>query len=161
LSPAERQFADQLSIQRLTLPTLHRRRRNYSKFVKFLLNSWNFAGHFGWRPQPVAYPTLSGPAERMSDSERSPESRIVFLDRRHSHEEIRELYRMAGVCMVTSLRDGMNRVAKEFVAACDDSGVPIIPGGGRSRRMSHPKNGSRSRRARMWESTGLDVLRTP
>jgi hypothetical protein len=66
LSPAERQFADQLSIQRLTLPTLQRRRRNYSKFVKFLLNSWNFAGHFGWRPQPVEYPTLSGPAERMS-----------------------------------------------------------------------------------------------
>ena len=54
---------------------------------------------------------------------------IVFLDRRHSHEEIRELYRMAGVCIVTSLRKGMNRAAKEFVAARDDSGVLIIPGG--------------------------------
>ena len=52
---------------------------------------------------------------------------IVFLDRHHNHEEIRELYRAADVCMVTSLHDGMNLVAKEFVAAReDDSGVLIL-----------------------------------
>ena len=52
---------------------------------------------------------------------------IVFLDRHHSHEEIRELYRAADLCMVTSLHDGMNLVAKEFVAAReDDSGVLIL-----------------------------------
>jgi len=45
---------------------------------------------------------------------------IVFLNRHHSHEEIDPYYRAADLCMVTSLHDGMNLVAKEFVAARDD-----------------------------------------
>ena len=52
---------------------------------------------------------------------------IVLLDRHHNHDEIRELYRAADLCMVTSLHDGMNLVAKEFVAARhDESGVLIL-----------------------------------
>jgi trehalose 6-phosphate synthase len=52
---------------------------------------------------------------------------IVLLDRHHSHEEIGELYRAADLCMVTSLHDGMNLVAKEFVASRgDDGGVLIL-----------------------------------
>jgi trehalose-6-phosphate synthase len=52
---------------------------------------------------------------------------ILFLDRHHNHEEIGNLYRIADLCMVTSLHDGMNLVAKEFVAARDDdSGVLIL-----------------------------------
>ena len=52
---------------------------------------------------------------------------ILFLDRHHNHDEIRALYRAANVCMVTSLHDGMNLVAKEFVAARDDNdGVLIL-----------------------------------
>jgi trehalose 6-phosphate synthase len=52
---------------------------------------------------------------------------IVFLDRHHSHEEIGELYRAADFCMVTSLHDGMNLVAKEYVASrYDDGGVLIL-----------------------------------
>jgi trehalose-6-phosphate synthase len=52
---------------------------------------------------------------------------IVFLDRHHSHEQINRYYRAADLCMVTSLHDGMNLVAKEFVAARDDeSGVLIL-----------------------------------
>jgi trehalose-6-phosphate synthase len=45
---------------------------------------------------------------------------IVVLDRHHTHADIARLYRAADVCMVTSLHDGMNLVAKEFVAARDD-----------------------------------------
>src|SRR5664279_2516946 len=52
---------------------------------------------------------------------------IVFLNRQHSHQEIQSYYRAADVCLVTSLHDGMNLVAKEFVAARhDESGVLIL-----------------------------------
>jgi trehalose-6-phosphate synthase len=52
---------------------------------------------------------------------------IVFLKRHHSHEEIVRFYRAATVCLVTSLHDGMNLVAKEFVASReDDRGVLIL-----------------------------------
>lgn len=37
-----------------------------------------------------------------------------------SYEDILALYRMADACMVGSLHDGMNLVAKEFVAARSD-----------------------------------------
>jgi len=42
---------------------------------------------------------------------------ILFLKRHHSHEEISPFYSSADFCMVTSLHDGMNLVAKEFVAS--------------------------------------------
>jgi trehalose-6-phosphate synthase len=52
---------------------------------------------------------------------------IVFLRKHHSHEEIDRYYRAASVCLVTSLHDGMNLVAKEFIAARDDErGVLIL-----------------------------------
>jgi trehalose 6-phosphate synthase len=52
---------------------------------------------------------------------------IVLLTRHHSHEEIRHYYRAADACLVTSLHDGMNLVAKEFVAARgDEDGVLIL-----------------------------------
>ncbi|HTS48318.1 MAG TPA: trehalose-6-phosphate synthase [Bryobacteraceae bacterium] len=52
---------------------------------------------------------------------------IVLLTRQHSHEEILPYYRTADVCLVTSLHDGMNLVAKEFVAARqDDQGVLVL-----------------------------------
>jgi alpha,alpha-trehalose-phosphate synthase [UDP-forming] len=52
---------------------------------------------------------------------------IVFLKRHHSHNEILPYYRAADVCMVTSLHDGMNLVAKEFLAARrDERGVLIL-----------------------------------
>ena len=52
---------------------------------------------------------------------------IVFLNRQHSHQEIQSYYRAAHLCLVTSLHDGMNLVAKEFVAARDDErGVLIL-----------------------------------
>jgi len=52
---------------------------------------------------------------------------IVFLKRHHSHEEIGDYYRAADLCLVTSLHDGMNLVAKEFLAARrDERGVLIL-----------------------------------
>jgi trehalose-6-phosphate synthase len=52
---------------------------------------------------------------------------IAFLKRHHSHEEINRFYHAASLCMVTSLHDGMNLVAKEFVASRQDNrGVLIL-----------------------------------
>jgi len=52
---------------------------------------------------------------------------ILFLKRHHSHEEIARFYRASSPCLVTSLHDGMNLVAKEFVASREDSlGVLIL-----------------------------------
>ncbi|HLW98468.1 MAG TPA: trehalose-6-phosphate synthase [Candidatus Acidoferrales bacterium] len=52
---------------------------------------------------------------------------IVFFNTHHSHKEIDPYYRAADLCMVTSLHDGMNLVAKEFIAArSDDDGVLIL-----------------------------------
>src|SRR3984957_5098484 len=52
---------------------------------------------------------------------------IVFLQRQHSHQEIEPYYRAADLCLVTSLHDGMNLVAKEFLAARrDERGVLIL-----------------------------------
>jgi trehalose 6-phosphate synthase len=51
----------------------------------------------------------------------------VFLKRQHSHQEIEPYYRAADLCLVTSLHDGMNLVAKEFLAArSDERGVLIL-----------------------------------
>jgi trehalose 6-phosphate synthase len=52
---------------------------------------------------------------------------ILYVQRHHSHQEILPYYRLANVCMVTSLHDGMNLVAKEFVASrSDEDGVLIL-----------------------------------
>jgi trehalose 6-phosphate synthase len=52
---------------------------------------------------------------------------IVFLKAHHTHEEIYRFYKVADICMVTSLHDGMNLVAKEFIASRgDEDGVLIL-----------------------------------
>jgi len=51
---------------------------------------------------------------------------IVFLKRHHSHKEIEPYYKAADVCLVTSLHDGMNLVAKEFVSTRDDEQGALI-----------------------------------
>lgn len=52
---------------------------------------------------------------------------ILLLKRHHSHEEIAPFYKSADLCMVTSLHDGMNLVAKEYVASRDrNDGVLIL-----------------------------------
>src|SRR3989449_4590074 len=52
---------------------------------------------------------------------------IVYLSGHHEHREVWSYYRHADFCMVTSLHDGMNLVAKEFVSVRDDEdGVLIL-----------------------------------
>jgi len=51
---------------------------------------------------------------------------VILLTRHHSHQEILPYYRAADLCMVTSLHDGMNLVAKEFVAARGDEEGALI-----------------------------------
>jgi trehalose 6-phosphate synthase len=45
---------------------------------------------------------------------------ILLVIRHHESDEVYELFRAADLCVVSSLHDGMNLVAKEFVAARDD-----------------------------------------
>ena len=45
---------------------------------------------------------------------------VVLVAAHHSQKDVYEIYRAADICLVTSLHDGMNLVAKEFVAARDD-----------------------------------------
>ncbi|MGB6974871.1 MAG: trehalose-6-phosphate synthase [Terracidiphilus sp.] len=52
---------------------------------------------------------------------------IVLIERQCSHAEVNLWYRAADLCLVTSLHDGMNLVAKEYVAARDDEdGVLVL-----------------------------------
>jgi trehalose 6-phosphate synthase len=51
---------------------------------------------------------------------------IILLKRHHSHEEIAPFYSSADFCMITSLHDGMNLVAKEFVASRNQNDGSLI-----------------------------------
>ncbi|MEP7181906.1 MAG: trehalose-6-phosphate synthase [Betaproteobacteria bacterium] len=52
---------------------------------------------------------------------------IVLLAEHHEPEAVYEYYRAAELCFVSSVHDGMNLVAKEFVAARDDEqGVLVL-----------------------------------
>jgi trehalose-6-phosphate synthase len=52
---------------------------------------------------------------------------IILRVEHHAAEQLSRYYRAADACMVTSLHDGMNLVAKEFIAARDDErGVLIL-----------------------------------
>jgi trehalose-6-phosphate synthase len=68
---------------------------------------------------------LEAEAERINWRFQSGKSKpIIFLKRQHSHAEIEPYYRAADFCLVTSLHDGMNLVAKEFLAARSDEEPP-------------------------------------
>ena len=52
---------------------------------------------------------------------------VLLIERQCSHDEVTNWYRAANVCLVTSLHDGMNLVAKEYLAARDDEdGVLVL-----------------------------------
>jgi trehalose-6-phosphate synthase len=51
---------------------------------------------------------------------------IVYLNRHLSPEEIKPYYELADLCIVSSLHDGMNLVAKEYIAAKGGSGGMLI-----------------------------------
>ncbi len=52
---------------------------------------------------------------------------VFLVERHHEPHEVFELFRAADFCVISSLHDGMNLVAKEFVAARgDEQGVLIL-----------------------------------
>jgi trehalose 6-phosphate synthase len=52
---------------------------------------------------------------------------VIYRRQHHSPEEIGAFYRAADVCVVSSLHDGMNLVAKEFIASrSDEAGVLML-----------------------------------
>ena len=52
---------------------------------------------------------------------------IILIDEHRDQSQLVDLYRAADICVVSSLHDGMNLVAKEFVAARDDEqGVLVL-----------------------------------
>lgn len=75
---------------------------------------------------------------RLSDIDWVP---IRYINKSFGHARIAALYRLARVGLVTPLRDGMNLVAKEFVAAQDaeDPGVLVLSRfAGSADRMTGP-----------------------
>src|SRR3989338_3240533 len=71
---------------------------------------------------------VSAEAERINEKFGTRDWKpIVFEHRSYSHAALRELYRLADACLVTSLHDGMNLVAKEYAAArADEAGVLVL-----------------------------------
>lgn len=66
-------------------------------------------------------------AGRINDRFPADSPAIILAVAHHEPEQVYEYYRAADLCFVSSLHDGMNLVAKEFVAARDDElGVLIL-----------------------------------
>ena len=51
---------------------------------------------------------------------------MTLIDRHCEPPEVFKLYRAADVCYVSSLHDGMNLVAKEFISAREDEGGVLV-----------------------------------
>lgn len=84
------------------------------------------------RDELPSYQSLKSEAEeiaarvnkRFSIGEYRP---IILVNKHYESQAINELFRAADACIVSSLHDGMNLVAKEFVAARDDElGVLVL-----------------------------------
>lgn len=72
--------------------------------------------------------------ERFGDAGYRP---VVLLRAHHEPPDVFRYYRAANLCYVSSLHDGMNLVAKEFVAARDDEqGVLVSHFAGASRELA-------------------------
>jgi trehalose-6-phosphate synthase len=95
------------------------------------------------RSKLAAYNALQKEAERLAADINARHGSgaykpIILIIRHHEPDEVFELFRAADVCIVSSLHDGMNLVAKEFVASRDDEqGVLILSTfAGASRELS-------------------------
>lgn len=66
--------------------------------------------------------------DRINATHGTPDWRpLTLIDRKLGHREVHYLYRLALACVVSSLHDGMNLVAKEFVASrSDGNGVLVL-----------------------------------
>jgi trehalose 6-phosphate synthase len=123
-------------------------RLDYSKGIGFRLEAFErfLAGNTEWRNN-VTYlqitPKSRSTIREYADMERSVSEHIGringtygeaswtpirYVNRAHSRTALAGLYRAAKAALVTPLRDGMNLVAKEYVASqdMDDPGVLIL-----------------------------------
>lgn len=111
----------------------------FSAIERFLEKYPEFVGEFTFielgapsRTHIKRYRELTTEVEEMADKinwrfQAKGWKPIVFLKAHHGHDAINRFYRTADICMVTSLHDGMNLVAKEFVSSRDDEdGVLIL-----------------------------------
>jgi len=71
---------------------------------------------------------VTAEAERINKKYGTSNWQPIVLEKvQYTHEQLAKLYRLATVCLVTSLHDSMNLVAKEFVAARnDEAGVLVL-----------------------------------
>lgn len=90
-----------------------------------------------------AYDKLKDDAIRLADAINAAHGDatwkpIHLVIRHHDQREVYEMFRAADICVVSSLHDGMNLVAKEFVASRDDEqGVLVLSSfAGASRELS-------------------------
>ncbi|MDX2201618.1 MAG: trehalose-6-phosphate synthase [Hyphomicrobiaceae bacterium] len=95
------------------------------------------------RSKLEAYSTLQAEAVRFAEETNARHASngykpILLVIRHHEPAEVYELFRAADICIVSSLHDGMNLVAKEFVAARDDErGILVLSSfAGASRELS-------------------------
>jgi trehalose 6-phosphate synthase len=95
------------------------------------------------RSELESYSTLQAEAVHLAEDVNARHSvdgfaPIRLVVRHHDPREVYELFRAADVCVVSSLHDGMNLVAKEFVASRDDEqGVLVLSSfAGASRELS-------------------------
>jgi trehalose-6-phosphate synthase len=95
------------------------------------------------RGKLAAYRNLQEEAERLAGEINARHGYegympILLIVQHYEPAEVFELFRAADLCIVSSLHDGMNLVAKEFVAARDDEqGVLILSDfAGASRELS-------------------------
>ncbi len=51
---------------------------------------------------------------------------IIFIRQQYSFSQLTALYRLSDVGIVSSLHDGMNLVAKEYIASCSDAKGMLI-----------------------------------
>jgi alpha,alpha-trehalose-phosphate synthase [UDP-forming] len=92
-------FAQLAVPSRSSLPEYRRVEKEVDKLVARINRRWRT---LGWRP-------------------------VVLLKQYYSQTEMIALHRLANVCVVSSLHDGMNLVAKEFVASrLDEDGVLVL-----------------------------------
>ncbi|HEX4232202.1 MAG TPA: trehalose-6-phosphate synthase [Bryobacteraceae bacterium] len=96
----ERLVFTQIAVpSRSSLPAYRQIEKEVDDLAKAINTRW---GTRGWRP-------------------------VVLLKRHYTLPEMIGLHRLAQFCVVTSLHDGMNLVAKEFVASCvDEDGVLVL-----------------------------------
>ncbi|QNP41309.1 alpha,alpha-trehalose-phosphate synthase (UDP-forming) [Lysobacter solisilvae (ex Woo and Kim 2020)] len=112
----------------------------FRAFERYLLRHPEQRGHVTYlqiapvsRGEVPEYRTLRQELERLAghingthaDADWTP---VRYVNRNYPHASLTGFYRLARVALVTPLRDGMNLVAKEFVAAQDgdDPGVLVL-----------------------------------